>query len=143
MPDLRISPALTIPEDELTIAFARSGGPGGQNVNKVSSKAELRWTPGSSRAVAALAAPLRDWLMKRLDSRLTTEGEMIVISTKTRDQVRNRADAEEKLREIVMAALERPKPRRATKPTKASKERRLREKKSRAEIKRGRGRGDA
>jgi ribosome-associated protein len=143
VPDLRISPALTIPEDELTIAFARSGGPGGQNVNKVSSKAELRWTPASSRAVAALAAPLRDWLLKRLDARLTTEGEMIVISTKTRDQVRNRADAEEKLREIVMAALERPKPRRATKPTKASKERRLREKKSRAEIKRGRGRGDA
>ncbi len=142
MPDLRITPSLTIPEDELSVAFARSGGPGGQNVNKVSSKAELRWRPTASRAVAALAAPDRDWLLKRLDARLTTEGELIVISTKTRDQARNRADAEEKLRHLVMVALERPKPRRATRPTKASKERRLREKKSRADIKRGRRGGD-
>lgn len=137
MPDLRISPTITIPEEELQVAFARSGGPGGQNVNKVASKAEVRWTPRTSRALTAID---RDWLLAKLGSRLTTEGELIVISTKTRDQVRNRADAEEKLREMVMNALVRPKPRRATKPSKGAKERRLKEKKVRGEIKRGRNR---
>ena len=139
MPDLRITPSIVIPEDELQVAFARSGGPGGQNVNKVSSKAELRWTPGTSRA---LSAADRDYLLTRIASRLTTEGELIVVSTKTRDQLRNREDAEAKLAELVAAALVRPKPRRATKPSRGAKERRLREKKVRGEIKRGRGRGD-
>lgn len=139
MPDLRITPSIVIPEDELQIAFARSGGPGGQNVNKVSSKAELRWSPRTSRA---LSAADRDYLLSRIASRLTTEGELIVVSTKTRDQLRNREDAEAKLAEIIAAALIRPKLRRATKPSRGAKERRLREKKVRSEIKRGRGRGD-
>ena len=138
MPDLRITPTITIPEEELQVAFARSGGPGGQNVNKVASKAEVRWTPRTSRALTAVD---REWLLGKLGSRLTTEGELIVISTKTRDQIRNREDAEEKLREIVMNALVRPKPRRATKPSRGAKERLLKEKKVRGEIKRGRGRG--
>lgn len=138
MPDLRISPTVTIPEDELTIAFARSGGPGGQNVNKVSSKAELRWNPTTSRA---LSEADRTWLVKKLGSQLTKEGELIIISTKTRDQIRNREDAEEKLRELVMTSLVRPKVRKPTKPSKGAKERRLKAKKVRAEIKRGR-RGD-
>lgn len=138
MPDLRISPALTIPEDELSVAFSRSGGPGGQNVNKVASKAEVRWVPAASRA---LSEPDRQWLLSRLGARLTVQGELIIVSTKTRDQVRNRADAEEKLAALVREALQRPKPRRATKPTRGSKERRLKEKKVRADIKRTR-RGD-
>lgn len=138
MPDLRISPTVTIPEDELTIAFARSGGPGGQNVNKVSSKAELRWSPTTSRA---LSEADRTWLLKKLGSQLTKDGELIIISTKTRDQLRNREDAEEKLRELVMTSLVRPKVRKPTKPSKGAKERRLKAKKVRAEIKRGR-RGD-
>lgn len=139
MPDLRITPTIVIPEEELGLAFARSGGAGGQNVNKVSSKAEVRWTPATSRALSELD---RAWLLAKLRGRLTTDGELIVISTKTRDQLRNREDAEAKLAELVAAALVRPKVRRATKPSRGAKERRLKEKKVRSEIKRGRGRGD-
>jgi ribosome-associated protein len=136
--DIRISSLLVIPDDELAVAFARSGGPGGQNVNKVASKAELRWTPRSSRVLSTVD---REWLIQRLGSRLTSEGELIVTSTKTRDQLRNREDAEAKLGEIVSAALVRPKKRRATKPSRGATERRLREKRVRAEVKKGR-RGD-
>jgi ribosome-associated protein len=135
MPDLRVGPTLTIPQDELAISFSRSGGPGGQNVNKVASKAEVRWVPAHSRAIAAAD---REWLLGRLASHLTLAGELVVASTKTRDQLRNRADAEAKLAELVRRALVRPKPRRATKPTKASKERRLAGKRARAQVKRAR-----
>ncbi|MEZ4362681.1 MAG: alternative ribosome rescue aminoacyl-tRNA hydrolase ArfB [Kofleriaceae bacterium] len=135
MSDVRVNAAIVIPQDELQLAFARSGGPGGQNVNKVSSKVELRWTPATSRA---LSEPDREWLLKKLARRLTTEGELIILSTKTRDQLRNRDDAEAKLAAVVAAALVRPKPRRATKPSKGATERRLREKRVRAEKKRDR-----
>ncbi len=138
MPDLLVSPGVTIPEDEFTVSFSRSGGPGGQNVNKVASKAEVRWCPAQSRA---LSDDDRRWLLSRLGSRLTQQGELVVISTKTRDQLRNRADAEAKLAEIVRVALVRPKPRRATRPSRGAKERRLREKKVRSDLKRTR-RGD-
>jgi ribosome-associated protein len=133
-----VSPRLTIPAGELAIAFARSGGPGGQNVNKVSSKVELRWNPETS---AALGADDRVWLLARLANRLTTDGTLIVTSTATRDQVKNRDDAASKLALIVRSALERPKTRRATKPTRASKRRRVEDKRHRAAIKRSR-RGD-
>ena len=137
MPDvLVINPRVSIPASELSIAFARSGGPGGQNVNKVSSKAELRWTPSTS---SALAPDDLAWLLTKLGGRLTTEGELIVVSEKTRDQIKNRADATEKLIAIVRAALVRPKPRRATKPSRGAKERRLGQKKRRAVVKSGRG----
>ena len=138
MRDLVVTPRLTIPAGELTESFARSGGPGGQNVNKVASKVELRWNlPGS-----AVLSPLdRDWLLQRLASRLTTDGTLIVTSTKTRDQLQNRDDAESKLILIVRSALERPKQRHATRPTRASKRRRIAAKKHRSEIKRHR-RGD-
>lgn len=135
MADVRVNDRVTIPGDELTIAFARSGGPGGQNVNKVSSKAELRWTPGTSRA---LNADDRALVVSKLAGRLTTDGELIVVSTLTRDQIVNRGDAEDKLAAIVRAALFRPKPRKKTKPSRGSKERRLKAKKVRGEIKRGR-----
>ena len=140
MPDLRVSDRVTIPSDELAVAFARAGGPGGQNVNKVSSKVELRWTPATSRA---LGDDDRAWVLGKLRGRLTTGGELIVVSTLTRDQVRNRADAEDKLAAIVRAALVRPKTRRATKPSRGAKERRLKAKRARAQIKQGRrGGGD-
>jgi ribosome-associated protein len=138
VPDvLVINPRVAIPAGELRYAFARSGGPGGQNVNKVSSKAEVRWTPADS---AALTADDRAWLLAKLGGRLTTEGELIVVSDKTRDQIVNRADATEKLAALVREALVRPKPRRATKPSRGAKERRLGEKKRRAAIKSGRSR---
>ncbi|MBL8621501.1 MAG: aminoacyl-tRNA hydrolase [Myxococcales bacterium] len=140
MGDLVVTPRVVIPDDELSLAFARSGGSGGQNVNKVSSKVELRWCPVTSRA---LTEADRAWLLTKLGGRLTNAGELIVVSEKTRDQIKNRGDAEDKLAAIVRAALARPKPRRATKPSRGAKERRIKAKKGRAEIKSARGRVSA
>ena len=140
MQDLIVTPRVTIPGGELALAFARSGGPGGQNVNKVASKVELRWNPTTS---AALTDDDRAWLVHRLRSRLTSDGTLIVTSTATRDQGKNRDDATSKLALIVRAALDRPRPRRATRPSRAAKRRRLADKRHKAEIKRGRtGRDD-
>jgi ribosome-associated protein len=130
-----VTPRLTIPAAEIAVAFTRSGGPGGQNVNKVASKVELRWHPAYS---AALDERDRAWLLTRLGGRLAADGALIVTSTHTRDQHKNRDDAMSKLALIVRAALERPKLRRATRPTRASKARRVAAKRHRSEIKRGR-----
>ena len=135
MRDIVVTPRLTIPAGELGIAFARSGGPGGQNVNKVASKVELRWNPTTSMA---LGLDDRTYLLSRLAHKLTTEGDLIVTSTLTRDQIKNREDAMSKLALIVRAALDRPKARRATKPSRSSKRRRVEGKRHRAEIKRNR-----
>jgi len=139
MQDLVVTPRLTIPGGELSIAFARSGGPGGQNVNKVASKVDLRWNPARS---SALGDDDRAWLLERLGSRLTTDGTLIVTSTKTRDQIQNRDDATSKLTLIVRSALERPKKRRETKVSKGAKRRRVADKRHHAEIKRNRRGGD-
>ena len=136
MEDIVVTPRIIIPGDELAMAFSRSGGPGGQNVNKVASKVELRWNPTTS---AALSPDERAWLLERLKSRLTGDGTLIVTSTATRDQIKNRDDATSKLALIVRAALDRPKPRRATKPSRAAKRRRVADKRHHAEIKRNRG----
>jgi ribosome-associated protein len=135
MADIRINDRIVIPNRELSVQFARSGGPGGQNVNKVESKVELRWTPAES---TVFAGEQRDWLLSRLAARLTIEGELLVTSQLYRDQIRNRADAEEKLGAIVKAALARPKKRKATKPSRGATERRIEGKKRRAAIKRDR-----
>jgi len=138
--DLFVTPRLTIPAGELEISFARSGGPGGQNVNKVSSKVDLRWNPATS---AALGEDDRAWLLQKLRSRLTGDGTLIVTSTATRDQIANRADAMSKLALIVAAALDRPKPRKPTRPSKGAKRRRLADKRHHAEKKANRrGGGD-
>jgi ribosome-associated protein len=138
MPDVIVTPRLTIPAGELSFAFARSGGPGGQNVNKVASKAELRWNPTTS---AALRADDRAWLVERLANKLTNDGTLIITSTLTRDQLQNRDDVVTKLALIVRAALDRPKHRRATRPSRAAKRRRVEDKRHRSETKRNR-RGD-
>jgi ribosome-associated protein len=135
VPDIVVSDRVVIPAHEVTTSFVRSSGPGGQNVNKVSSKVQLRWTPAASMA---LADADRSWLVVRLASKLTSDGELIVTSGLTRDQGRNRLDAETKLGDLVRAALVRPKKRRATKPSVASKARRVDEKKARGETKRRR-----
>ncbi|HET7505040.1 MAG TPA: alternative ribosome rescue aminoacyl-tRNA hydrolase ArfB [Kofleriaceae bacterium] len=135
MQDVVVTPRVTIPAGELAFAFSRSGGPGGQNVNKVSSKVELRWNPTTS---AALSADERAWLVERLRSRLTGDGTLIITSTATRDQAKNRDDATSKLALIVRAALDRPKPRRPTRPSRGAKRRRVADKRHHAEIKRNR-----
>lgn len=129
---LVVTDRIAIPDEELQFAYARSGGPGGQNVNKVASKAVLRWTPATS---VALPPAVRDRLLKTLASKLTTEGELLIMSQKTRDQGRNVDDCLEKLREIVLAASRPPKVRRATKPTKASQVRRVDDKSRRSDVK--------
>ncbi len=135
MDDLPITSRVTIPADEIEVAFVRSGGPGGQNVNKVATKVELRWRPGDS---AALSADDRAWLLQRLDRRLTSTGELLVTSERTRNQARNRDDAAAKLAAIVRAALARPKRRKPTRAGRGAIERRLQAKRIRSRKKRDR-----
>lgn len=124
-----------IPLSELSFRFARSGGPGGQNVNKVETKVEVRFTP---RLSGALSPEQVERIERRLASRLTKDGELVVVSERTRFRERNRRDALERLRSLIEEALREPRPRRPTRPTRASRERRLSDKKRRGETKRAR-----
>jgi ribosome-associated protein len=130
--DIVVTPRLTIPAGELEMSFARSGGSGGQNVNKVSSKVDLRWNPETS---GALTSDDRTQLLDRLKNRLTTDGYLIVTSQLTRDQIKNRDDAMDKLKLIVSAALHREKPRKPTKVSKGAKKRRVADKRRHSEKK--------
>lgn len=135
MRDLVINERLTIPAAELEISFSRSGGPGGQNVNKVESKVEVRWNPSRS---AALVGSDREWLLERLQNRLTAAGDLLVTSSKTRDQAKNRFDALDKMEHLIRRAMFKPKRRRPTKPSRGAVERRLQDKKQASERKRSR-----
>ncbi len=135
---LEINDALQLDEQELTFTYARSGGPGGQNVNKVSSKVVLRWNPAQS---AALPDEVRARLLSQQRARLTKEGELLITSQKTRDQSRNVEDCLEKLRALILQALQVPKKRRATRPSRGAKERRLATKKRNARRKQERSDG--
>jgi len=117
------------------MSFARSGGPGGQHVNKTESKVVLRW---NALASPALSEQDRELLEQRLASRLTESGELLVTSERYRDQSRNTDDALQKLIETVRAAIKRPTPRKKSRPTRASKERRLETKRRRGATKRQR-----
>ncbi len=132
---LEINAHLRLPDGELTWTFVRAGGPGGQNVNKVASKAVLRWNLAAS---ASLPEDIKARLRARQANRITADGELILTSQRHRDQERNRQDCLDKLREMVAEAAKRPKTRRRTKPTRGSKERRLQAKKRRAATKAGR-----
>src|SRR5262249_6091041 len=132
---LVVSAVLVIPADELHFTSVRSSGPGGQNVNKVSSKVELRFDFERSRVLAADAkARLRALAAGRLDR----EGHVLVVSQATRDRQRNLEDARAKLAELLARASERPKRRRPTRPSRSAQETRLQEKRHHATRKRAR-----
>lgn len=132
---LKINERLAIPLEEFRWEFSRSGGPGGQNVNKVNSKVLLRWNPGTS---PSLPLAVRTRLLEAVSGRLTSEGELLVTSQATRDQARNLQDCLDKVRTLVLSIATPPKLRRPTKPTRSSQIRRTHEKTKRSETKRGR-----
>lgn len=132
MADLEIRPGILIPERELMMQTARASGPGGQNVNKVETKVEVRFYPDAS---SALSPEQKARLRSRLRNKLTVDGALIVTSDRTRHQHRNREDALEKLAEMIRGALARPRTRRPTKPTRGSVERRIKAKKSQSDKK--------
>jgi ribosome-associated protein len=134
---LHIGPSVLVPAEAIAFRAVRSSGPGGQNVNKVASKVELRV---DLARVVGLPAGARARLLALAASRLDALGQLVVTSQKTRDQSRNLEDAREKLRALVLRSLATPRPRRGTRPTKASRERRLAAKRLASERKRGRGR---
>ena len=133
--DLEINPNIKIPESELRLTFARSSGPGGQNVNKVASKAVLHFDLVNSPSVPA---DVRQRFIARFGGRVTNAGEVVIHSEEYRDQPRNIEACYAKLRQMILSVLKPPKKRRPTKPTRGSKVRRLKEKKARSEVKAGR-----
>ena len=136
-----VTDTVRVPERALTMRAVRASGPGGQNVNKVASKVDLRV---DLDAIEGLTDPARDRLRALAGRRLDAEGRLQITSQVTRDQTRNLEDAREKVRALVAAAIREPKRRRASRPTRASRERRIESKKRRSTIKRLRGRpGDS
>ena len=127
-----VSRGIHIPEGEFAWSFVRSGGPGGQNVNKVASKAVLRW---DVRHSPSLPPDVKARIEAQQPGRVTTEGELVLTSQRYRDQDRNRQDCLEKLRAIILQTTQVPKVRKKKKPTRASKERRLAEKRHRSAAK--------
>ena len=132
---LNVTPELAIPRSELEYRATRSGGPGGQHVNTSSTRIELLWDLTGSQAITD---EQRTRLRAKLVSRLDSDGRVRVVANGRRSQRQNRRDAEERLGALIKYALRVPKKRRPTKPTRASREKRLAEKKRRSVIKRER-----
>jgi len=132
-----VRPDLAIPMSEVGFEFARSGGPGGQNVNKVSTKVELRFHVGES---SALSSAQKARILRLLSARIGKDGVLRVASQESRSQWRNREMAIGKFASLIAGALAVQRPRHATRPTATSRERRFGAKKRRSDIKRRRGR---
>lgn len=130
---------IVIPDSELVERFVRSAGPGGQNVNKVSTAVELRFDVAQS---PSLPEPVRERLLARRDRRITTDGVLVINAQTYRTQDRNREDARDRLATFIGHGLHAPKPRVPTRPTRGSKERRLAGKRERGTVKQGRSRTD-
>ena len=130
--DLRVNDTVSIPRAELAFRATKSGGPGGQHVNTSSTRIELLWNPSTS---AALDDAARARVLEKLKSRLDADGNVRVVASDSRSQRQNRVAAEERLTELVRAALVIPRKRKATKPSRASKAARLEDKKKRSATK--------
>ena len=135
---IRIARGILVPESAIDWRAVRSSGPGGQNVNKVASKVEVRVDLGQ---VSGLTAPARARLAAMAAGRLDASGRLLVTSQRTREQLRNLEDARQKVKRLVERALRAPRPRRLTRPSLAAVERRLRRKRERAATKRVRRAG--
>jgi ribosome-associated protein len=138
---LIISERVVVPDADLTFSAIRSPGPGGQNVNKVATAVQLRF---DLRNTLALHGAVMERVRARAGHRLNDDGTVLIVARAHRSQERNRADALERLRQLILDSLEPPRPRKATRPTKASRERRLVGKalQQRRKVLRGRVRGD-
>jgi ribosome-associated protein len=132
---LRVTNTIAIDEKELEEQFVRASGPGGQNVNKVSTAVRLRF---NALASPSLPAEVRARLISRGGNKLTAGGDIVILAQRYRTQAQNRADARERLAELIRAAAHRPKPRRKTKPSAAARRRRVESKRRQGEIKRAR-----
>jgi ribosome-associated protein len=137
MAPIHVADGVVVPSAALSFRAVRSSGPGGQNVNKVASKVELRVQVDR---IEGLSPDARLRLLKAAARRLDADGRLLVTSQRTREQGRNLEDAREKVRALVAAALRAPRRRRRTRPTIAARERRLQEKKQAGQRKRNRGR---
>ena len=135
--ELVVTDAVRIPFSEFDFAASRSSGPGGQNVNKVNSRIQIRWNPTAS---ASIEPDVAERFVKLAGKRMTKDGEILITGQEHRDAPKNKADCLERLAELLRAALVKPRVRKVTKPSRGSKERRLKEKRFRSETKQGRRR---
>jgi ribosome-associated protein len=129
---LSITPSLSIPDEEFAWTYVRAGGPGGQNVNKVSSKAVLRW---NFTASPSIPDDVKARFRQREGGRITSTGDILITSQRFRDQERNRQDCLQKLAALLQGAVTPPRRRKKTRPTRGSVEARLRAKKQRSGAK--------